>query len=97
MEVPVINVSPFLEPLPKRSTLSTMIAHHIMEEDGGSRDTAAIMIRRKEVANQVRFACESHGFFYITGLDYQCITTMSKAILQMKTFFDNDNQEFMKH
>mmetsp|Transcript_3326 Transcript_3326/g.4432 ORF Transcript_3326/g.4432 Transcript_3326/m.4432 type:complete len:356 (-) Transcript_3326:188-1255(-) len=52
---------------------------------------------RKEVANEIRAACESHGFFYITGIDDESIVAMSKAITQTKQFFDNDNQEFMNH
>lgn len=83
MEVPVIDISLFLADSLKSN----------------SKHPNPTILRQKEqvVVNQVKSACESHGFFYISGLDDPSITIMSKAISQMKNFFDHENWELMNH
>lgn len=90
MNVPVIDVSPFLD-------LTQNDKAPIIENEDFRDGRKHLLTRQTEVANQIRYACESHGFFYITGLDDEYITIMSKAISQIRSFFDNENEEFMKH
>jgi len=47
--------------------------------------------KKGRVVEQVRVACETQGFFYVTGHDAATLQTLSRALTQIRHFFDDDD------